>query len=209
MKVSQLEHDRARAEMVRDQIRRRGDDDPRVLAAMQAVPRHEFVDAAQRHLACEDYPLPIGHGQTVSQPFIVAYMTERLNVRPGDRILEIGSGCGYQTAVLLEMGATVFSVEIVEGLFTRAEDTLSRMGYARDARLGDGREGWAEEAPFDGIIAAAAPEEIPPKLIAQLAEGARLVIPVGGTIQDLKTLEKRGDALTLLDTLPVRFVPLV
>jgi protein-L-isoaspartate(D-aspartate) O-methyltransferase len=195
--------------MVRDQLAARGVRDPGVLEAMRTVPRHDFVPERLADDAYADHPLPIGRGQTISQPYIVAYMTEAAAVRPGSKVLEIGTGCGYQTAVLAAMGARVFSVELIPALAELAAGNLDRLGYAATARCSDGYAGWPEEAPFDAIVVTAAPRDIPRALVEQLCEGGRLVIPVGNLIQDLTVLEKRGGALVELSSLPVRFVPMV
>ena len=183
-----------------------------VLDAMRAVPREAFVAAADRALAYENRPLSIGHGQTISQPFIVALMTALLDVEPGARVLEIGTGCGYQTAVLCALGAHVHSVEIVAPLATAAAARLAALGYAQvTVRAGDGHAGWPEEAPFDGIIVTAAAPSIPPALVAQLRPGGRLVIPVGpaGATQRLTRIGKRADGSSAAKTvLAVAFVPL-
>jgi protein-L-isoaspartate(D-aspartate) O-methyltransferase len=198
-----------RERMVDEQIRARGVVDPAVLRALRRVPRHEFVPAAHRGQAYADYPLPIGFEQTISQPYIVAYMTEALGLRGGQRALEIGTGSGYQAAVLAEIGIEVYTIEIVEPLGLRAAETLKRLGYQRvHTRIGDGYRGWPAAAPFDGIIVTAAPAAIPAPLAEQLAEGGRMVIPVGRHVQDLKVLKKRDGRLVTLDTLPVRFVPM-
>src|SRR5436190_649274 len=161
----------ARARMVADQIRARGITDPRVLAAMTRVPRERFVPSGVRHEAFDDRPLPIGYGQTISQPYIVAFMTEALQLEPQHRVLEIGTGCGYQTAVLAELAGEIYSIELVEALAERARRTLHDLGYAKVVvRAGDGHAGWPEHAPFDRIIAAAAPPEVPPALLEQLAD---------------------------------------
>jgi protein-L-isoaspartate(D-aspartate) O-methyltransferase len=188
----------------------RGIADPRVLAAMGRVPRHEFVPFALRRHAYADQPLPIGYDQTISQPFVVAFMTEQLAPRPTDRVLEIGTGSGYQAAVLAELVAAVFTIEIVEPLARRAASVLQRLGCANvKVRTGDGYHGWPEEAPFDAIIVTCAPEAIPPPLVAQLKDGGRMVIPVGPPgHQDLVLLRKQGDKLTQRAVLPVRFVPM-
>ena len=199
----------ARERMVAEQISARGVTDARVLDAMRRVPRHEFVPEALRGEAYADHPLPIGGGQTISQPYIVAYMSAALAVPEGGRVLEIGAGSGYQTAVLCAMGMTVFSLEIVPELCDRARGTLARLGVEADVRCADGCGGLPEEAPFDGVLVAAAPAEIPRALVEQLAEGGRLVAPVGVGDQILRTAVKRGGALVVLDRLPVRFVPLV
>jgi protein-L-isoaspartate(D-aspartate) O-methyltransferase len=198
-----------RSRMVARQIRARGIVEPRVLEAMSSVPRHEFVPEEQRHEAYADHPLPIGEGQTISQPYIVAYMSAALDLPAGARVLEIGTGCGYQTAVMCAMGLKVWSMEIVAPLLERASTTLARLGYRAHLALGDGNAGLPDEAPFDGVLVTAAPERIPAALVDQLAEGGRISIPVGGFAQDLLTAIKRGGALHVLATLPVRFVPLV
>jgi protein-L-isoaspartate(D-aspartate) O-methyltransferase len=185
--------------------------DAPVLEAMRAVPRHEFVPAEVSGQAYADRPLPIGLGQTVSQPYVVALMTHLLQVKPGDRVLEIGTGSGYQAAVLARLAGEVYSVEIVEELARRAAQTLERLGYTNiTARIGDGYQGWAEHAPYDGIVVTAAPDHVPPALVAQLKPGGRLVIPVGGLFQDLMVIAKAADGTTTSTTIvPVRFVPLV
>jgi protein-L-isoaspartate(D-aspartate) O-methyltransferase len=186
--------------------------DPEVLAAMRRTPRHAFVPAELRDLAYTDQPLPIGYGQTISQPFIVALMTDLLDVGPGDRALEIGTGSGYQAAVLAEVGAEVRSIEIVPELGERATATLRSLGYPNVATtVGDGYHGWPEHAPYDGIVVTAAASHVPAPLIAQLAPGGRMVIPIGGAFatQQLMLIEKRPDgSLTSRQLLPVRFVPL-
>ncbi|HMC77159.1 MAG TPA: protein-L-isoaspartate(D-aspartate) O-methyltransferase [Vicinamibacterales bacterium] len=200
----------ARARMVADQIRARGITDPRVLAAMTRVPRERFVPSGVRHEAFDDRPLPIGYGQTISQPYIVAFMTEALQLEPQHRVLEIGTGCGYQTAVLAELAGEIYSIELVEALAERARRTLHDLGYAKVVvRAGDGHAGWPEHAPFDRIIAAAAPPEVPPALLEQLADGGILVIPVGVAAQELRVLQKHRDRVELVSTLAVRFVPMI
>ncbi len=183
-----------------------------VMEAMRTVPRAAFVPEAEKPFAYENRPLPIGHGQTISQPFVVALMTELLDVGPGARILEVGTGCGYQTAVLCALGATVYSVEVVEPLATAAAARLAALGYTQaTVRAGDGRAGWPEEAPFDGIIVTAAAPSVPAALVAQLKPGGCLVIPIGpsGATQQLQRLEKRADGSCEAKTvLPVAFVPL-
>ncbi|NTV83216.1 MAG: protein-L-isoaspartate(D-aspartate) O-methyltransferase, partial [Bacteroidales bacterium] len=171
-----------RTEMVRDQIRMRGIKDEKVLAAMQRVERHQFVPWEYRAEAYEDYPLPIGDGQTISQPYIVAFMTEALKLNHSDKVLEIGTGSGYQAAVLAEIVDSVFSVEIYQSLALSAIKVLKEQGYFNVfVHIGDGYQGWEEHAPFDGIIVTCAPNHIPEKLQEQLAEGGRMIIPVGGT----------------------------
>lgn len=185
---------------------------PGVLEAVGSVPREEFVPPSMRTRAFDDTPLPIGGGQTISQPYVVARMTDLAGLEPGDRVLEIGTGCGYQTAVLAALVAKVFTIEIVGELAHEAAATLRRLGVGNvETRVGDGWFGWPEEAPFDAILVTAAPAEVPPPLVEQLAVGARLVIPVGSQreFQRLQVLEKLGDGtVATRDVLPVRFVPL-
>ena len=204
---------RARLAMVSDQIAARGVKDPRVLDAMRAVPRHEFVPASAREDAYVDSPLPIGHGQTISQPYIVALMTELARPSPSDRALEIGTGSGYQAAVLSLLVKQVFSMELVDPLAQSAAATLRRLGYGNvTVRSGDGYLGWPEEAPFDIILVTAAPEQVPAALVAQLKPGGRLVVPVGQVydVQDLQLIEKNAAGrVTTRSIIPVRFVPLV
>ena len=201
---------RLREEMVRTQIRARGIGDPRVLEAMRKVPRHRFVPEESRDLAYGDHPIPIGREQTISQPYIVAFMTEHLGPGRGGRVLEIGTGSGYQTAILAEIAREVFTVEILEPLGREARERLAGLGYSNIRfAVGDGREGWPEEAPFDGILAAASAEEIPPRLLEQLAPGARLVLPLGVDQQDLWMITRTREGHVSRNLLPVRFVPLV
>lgn len=201
-----------RQRMVAEQIAapERGVKDPRVLEAMARVPRHEFVPLEARVHAYEDRPLPIGYDQTISQPFIVAFMTEQLAPQGTHRVLEIGSGSGYQAAVLSRLVAEVFTIEIVEPLARRAAATLDRLGYLNvQVRAGDGYRGWPEAAPFDAIIVTCAPDHVPPALVSQLREGGRIVIPVGHFgAQRLHVLEKRDGELVELAVLPVSFVPM-
>ena len=184
----------------------------RVLAAMAKVPRHELVPADQKAIAYANRPLPIGLGQTISQPFIVALMTDLMEVKSGDRVLEIGTGSGYQAAVLAELAATVYTVEIVEPLAREAAGRLNQLGYRNVvAKVGDGFQGWPEHAPFDAIMVTAAPREVPQPLIEQLKPGGRLVVPVGGQAagQALLLIEKKPDGtVTRRNILAVRFVPL-
>ncbi|CAN5179000.1 protein-L-isoaspartate(D-aspartate) O-methyltransferase [soil metagenome] len=189
----------------------RGISDPRVLEAMLSVPREQFVPEDLRADAYADSPLPIGHGQTISQPYIVALMTEMLDPDPSDRVLEIGTGCGYQAAVLSRLVAQVYSVEIVEPLARRARETLRAHGYDNvHLRIGDGSAGWPEEAPFDAVIVTCAPESVPQPLIDQLHDGGRMIIPVGepGGRQDLYLLRKTEHEVVQESVLPVRFVPM-
>ena len=186
--------------------------DPDVLAAVARVPRHRFVSPDLQEQAYEDHPLPIGFGQTISQPFVVALMTQLLTLAPTARVLEIGTGCGYQTAILAELARVVYTVEVIPELATEAETRLAALGYTNiHFRLGNGWEGWPEEAPFDGIVVTAAPADWPPSLSAQLAEGGNLVIPVGpaGWDQELWQATKVEGALIKRRVGPVRFVPLV
>ncbi len=197
----------ARREMV-ELIARRGVKDPAVLEAMRRVPRHRLVPAELVDLAYDDRPLPIGQGQTISQPYMVAYMTEAARVRPGSRVLEVGTGSGYQTAVLAAIGADVYSIEIDPELAARAALVLGELGHRGvHLRLGDGSLGWPEAAPFDAIVVTAAPVVVPPALVEQLAEGGRLVIPVGEPVEQvLEVHERRAETVLVTRTLPVRFV---
>jgi protein-L-isoaspartate(D-aspartate) O-methyltransferase len=201
-----------RERMVAEQLeaKGRGITNPAVLAAMRSVPRHEFVPEVQRPHAYEDRPLPIGHDQTISQPFIVALMTDKLEPRPTDRVLEIGTGSGYQAAVLARLVAEVYSIEIVEPLAQRAMSDLARLGYTNVfVRADDGYQGWPEAAPFDAIIVTCAPEQIPRPLAEQLKDGGRMIIPIGSRHdQQLILLRKRGNHLEQSAVLPVRFVPM-
>ena len=196
--------------MVERQLRPRGIDDPRTLRAMAKVPRERFVPKELEARAYDDSPLPIGFGQTISQPYIVAFMTQELRPKPTDRVLEIGTGSGYQAAVLSELVAQVYTIEIVRPLAQRAAVVLQALGYKNVlVKGGDGYKGWPEYAPFDSIIVTAAPDHVPQPLIEQLKEGGRLIIPVGKThAQRLYTYEKRGGQLKETAVIPVRFVPL-
>jgi protein-L-isoaspartate(D-aspartate) O-methyltransferase len=199
----------ARGKMVREQLQARDIKDERVLQAMRSVQRHLFVPQYLRDLAYADRPLPIGHDQTISQPYIVALMTQLARVDPGDRVLEIGTGSGYQAAVLAELGRRVYSLEIIEPLAREARQRLQRLGYENVAvRSGDGFKGWKEHAPYDAILVTCAPPEIPPPLLEQLGEGGRLVIPVGELWQELKVVTKKSGRLQTKDIVPVRFVPM-
>jgi len=203
----------AREEMVARQIADRGVTDKRVLSALRAVPRHLFVPPSSEDEAYEDRPVPIGYGQTISQPYIVALMTELARLKPDDRVLEIGTGSGYQAAVLSRLAGAVYTIEIIEPLAERARQVLAKLECRNvTVRTGDGYAGWPEAAPFDAIVVTAAPDHVPPALVAQLKPGGRLVIPVGAVYdaQQLRLLEKdqRGQVYTR-DVIPVRFVPLV
>jgi protein-L-isoaspartate(D-aspartate) O-methyltransferase len=199
-----------RQRMVQEQLMPRGIHQERVLAAMAKVPREEFVPPDERALSYSDGPLPIGYDQTISQPYVVALMTEQLRPRPRDRVLEIGTGSGYQAAVLAELVAEVYSIEIVAPLARAAEATLQRLGYKNvHIKVGDGYKGWPEQAPFDAIIVTCAPEHVPQPLVDQMKEGGRMIIPVGNYLaQELYLLEKRNGQLKEEAILPVRFVPM-
>jgi protein-L-isoaspartate(D-aspartate) O-methyltransferase len=203
--------DEARNRMVDQQLVERDIWDERVLRAMRQVPRHRFVPPELQSAAYQDHPLPIGFGQTISQPYIVAYMTQLLDLRPEDRVLEIGTGSGYQAGVLSRLASQVYTVERIPELSERARRILGELGYTNiEYRVGDGGYGWPEAAPFDAIIVTAAAPETPAPLIAQLAEGAHLVIPIGPTgYQDLLRLTRHGDHIRTERLSPVAFVPLV
>ena len=196
--------------MVQQQLMTRGITDARVLAAMAKVPREEFVPPESRAASYEDGPMPIGHGQTISQPYIVAFMTEQLRPKASDRVLEIGTGSGYQAAILAGLVKDVYTIEIIEPLAKDAEATLRRLGYKNvHVRVGDGYRGWPEQAPFDAITVTCAPDHVPQPLIDQLKEGGRMIIPVGGFgNQELYLLEKKNGQLQRRSVLPVRFVPM-
>jgi protein-L-isoaspartate(D-aspartate) O-methyltransferase len=195
--------------MVREQLEARGIRDARVLAQMRAVPRHELVPESERDHAYEDRPLPIGHGQTISQPYVVAAMTEALELSPDDRVLEIGTGSGYQAAVLSGLCREVYTIEIVEPLAERARADLARLGYANvHVRAGDGYGGWPEQAPFDAIVITAAPKQVPQPLLDQLAVGGRLVAPVGDVFQELIRITRTEHGFEREALFPVRFVPM-
>jgi protein-L-isoaspartate(D-aspartate) O-methyltransferase len=200
-----------RAAMVELQLRGRGIRDPRVLAAMERVPRHECLGPEFQVQAYEDRPLPIGHGQTVSQPYIVAAMLEALELQPSDTVLEIGTGSGYQTALLAELAGKVFSIERHAPLAERARGVLERLGYAGvEVVVGDGTEGLAQAAPFDAILVSAAAPKLPPPLLEQLAEGGRMIIPIGFSEgQELELVRKREGQLVITRLDACRFVPLI
>jgi protein-L-isoaspartate(D-aspartate) O-methyltransferase len=200
---------RARERMVRDQIAARGIHDELTLAAMGKVPRHLFVPPALAQDAYADHPLPIGHGQTISQPYIVAFMTAALRLGGGERVLEVGTGSGYQAAVLAEIAAEVYSIEIVEALADEARQRLANLGFANvQVRFGDGYLGWPSAAPFDAIIVTAAAPRVPEPLKEQLRDGGRLILPVGDDYQELVLITRKGEAFEQSSVLPVRFVPM-
>jgi protein-L-isoaspartate(D-aspartate) O-methyltransferase len=199
----------ARRRMVDEQLAGRDIRSPRVLDAMRRVPRHLFVPAAGRAFAYDDRPLPIGHDQTISQPYIVAYMTEALELEATDRVLEIGTGSGYQAAILGVLAKEVYTIEIVGPLAERARQTLKTLGHTNvHVRAGNGYLGWPEQAPFDRIMVTAAPDEVPPALVEQLKLGGLMAIPVGTGVQELRILRRTRDGMETLRTLPVRFVPM-
>lgn len=199
-----------RRQMIQSQLASRGVQDPRVLEAMNRVPRHLFLDPAQRDAAYDDSPIPIGFGQTLSQPYIVAFMTEQLKLTGQERVLEIGTGSGYQTAVLAELVRKVFTLEVLEPLSRGAKTLLSRLGYHNvEFAVGDGRQGWPEAAPFDCILAAAVAKDLPTPLRDQIVEGGRIIFPLGEPHQDLWLFIRSGNELESRRLLPVRFVPLV
>lgn len=205
------EYRQQRMEMIRQQIEARGIDDPKILAAFEKVKRHLFVPGHLKKFAYEDRPLPIGEGQTISQPYIVALMTRAIDPEKNKKILEIGTGSGYQAAILAELCGRVYTIEIIEFLAIQARQRLSELGYDNvHVRIGDGYKGWPERAPFDGIIVTCAPAEIPGPLKEQLAEGGRMVIPVGrGYDQELLVVEKSEGRLVKKHIIPVLFVPMV
>ncbi|HMI55097.1 MAG TPA: protein-L-isoaspartate(D-aspartate) O-methyltransferase [Gemmatimonadaceae bacterium] len=195
--------------MVDQQIRAREITAPAVLNAMRKVPRHRFVPAQVRHLAYDDHPLPIGSEQTISQPYIVGYMTEAADISPGDKVLEIGTGSGYQAAILGEVAREVYTIEIIPELAATASKTLADLGYTNvHAKAGNGYLGWPEHAPFDAILVTAAPDQVPQALVDQLALGGRMVVPVGDIVQDMMIIEKTRNGVVKRRTIPVRFVPM-
>ena len=207
--ISEEQLQKMRQDMVDRQIRARGVNDPVVLEAMLKVKRHEFVTPGQEREAYDDSPLPIGEGQTISQPYIVALMTELARLTPDSKVLEIGTGSGYQAAVLAVIAKEVFTIEILEGLGTRAKERLSQLGYRNvHVRVADGYKGWPEAAPFDAVLVTAAPDHIPQPLIDQLKVGGRLVIPVGDFYQELEVVTKTESGIQRDKVIPVRFVPM-
>lgn len=203
------ERKQERERMVSRHIQARGIEDPAVLKAMREVPRHLFVPKSRRSAAYADHPLSIGKGQTISQPYIVASMTELLGLKPEHRVLEIGTGSGYQAAILAEIAKEVYTIEIIESLGKSARKLLEELGYRNiKFRIGDGYKGWPEAAPFDAIIVTAAPDHVPPPLLEQLKEGGRLVIPVGRFYQELKRFTKTEKGIKEENIYPVTFVPM-
>jgi protein-L-isoaspartate(D-aspartate) O-methyltransferase len=199
----------ARDMMVDQQIRAREITAPAVLNAMRKVPRHRFVPAEVRHLAYDDHPLPIGSGQTISQPYIVAYMTEAAEISPSDKVLEIGTGSGYQAAILGEVAREVYTIEIIPELAESARNTLAELGYTNvHTKAGNGYLGWPEHAPFDAILVTAAPDQVPQALVDQLALGGIMVVPVGEIVQNMMIIEKTRNGVVERRTIPVRFVPM-
>lgn len=201
-----------REKMVKEQIEARGIKDKKVLEAMRKVPRHEFVEDYLKPHAYKDMPLPIGLGQTISQPYIVALMTELLQIERGDKVLEVGTGSGYQAAILAETTDEVYTIEIFEELGEKARERLKRLGYKNiNVKIADGYYGWEEYAPFDAIIVTCAAEHVPPPLLRQLKEGGKMCIPVGGPfqIQTLMLIEKKNGKIISKSILPVRFVPML
>ncbi len=209
MKHSEEYYQKLRTAMVQQQIIARGVKDPRVIKAMETVPRHKFLPPEEAPFAYADEPRPIGHGQTISQPYIVAFMTEQLHLKPTDRVLEIGTGSGYQAAVLAEIADSVFTIEIIPELAQEAAKRLKALGYDNVVvKQGDGYNGWPEKAPFDAIIVTAAPPKIPPPLLEQLKNGGTMVLPVGEYVQELVVVKKSATGMAMQNILPVRFVPM-
>jgi protein-L-isoaspartate(D-aspartate) O-methyltransferase len=210
--AAQLEQDyaRQRTHMVNQQIIPRGITDPRVIEALLTVPRHRFVPASEVHLAYQDEPLPTSHDQTISQPYVVAFMTDAAAVPGNGKVLEIGTGSGYQTAILAQLADQVFSVEIIPALARQAQHTLAQLGYTNaHVKQGNGYQGWPDHAPYDAIVVTAAPTRVPPALVEQLTLGGKLVVPVGYSSQTILVITRHVTGLTTEYTLPVRFVPMV
>ncbi len=192
-----------------DQLRSEGITNSTVLEAMLKVPRHKFVPASERHMAYQNRPLSIGHDQTISQPFIVGYMTEAASIAPGEKVLEIGTGSGYQAAVLGELAKEVYTIEIIPELAEGARSVLRELGYKNvQVKTGNGYEGWPEHAPFDAIVVTAAPDEVPQALVNQLALRGKMVIPVGSTFQEMVIITREASGVVERRTIPVRFVPM-
>jgi protein-L-isoaspartate(D-aspartate) O-methyltransferase len=198
-----------RQQMVLAQIKQRGISTPAVLAAMSTVPRHYFVSSELAPFAYSDSALPIDYGQTISQPYIVAYMTEIAEIQPTDKVLEIGTGSGYQAAILGELAQQVYTIEIIPELAQKARHILKKLGYENIlVKIGDGYQGWSKYAPYDAILVTAAPEKIPPALVEQLALNGKMIIPVGKYYQEIVIITKTNDGITKQKTIPVRFVPM-
>ncbi len=207
--LTEDDYKRQRLRMVDEQISARGIRNQAVLEAMKKTLRHEFVPESHRHRAYADHPLPIGHDQTISQPFIVAYMSEAAEITAGEKVLEIGTGSGYQAAILGELAKEVYSIEIIHELAERARQMLGVLGYRNiQVKAGNGYLGWPEHAPFDAIVVTAAPDEIPKALVEQLAVNGKMVIPVGKMYQEMVILTKTKEGLIEKRTIPVRFVPM-
>jgi protein-L-isoaspartate(D-aspartate) O-methyltransferase len=210
MKSREKTYQEERESMVTTQIKSRGIKDTNVLEAMEKVPRHVFVPENMRKVAYNDEPLPIGNGQTISQPYIVAYMTEVLQLSIEEKVLEVGTGSGYQAAILAEIAKEVFTVEIIDGLSKNAQEVLQAEGYTNiHFRVGDGSYGWEENAPYDAIMVTAAPPEVPKALQDQLKIGGRMIVPVGDAFQELVLIVREKRRFKKKKLLPVRFVPLV
>jgi protein-L-isoaspartate(D-aspartate) O-methyltransferase len=208
--ISEEQLSRLRTEMINVQIIARGVKDPLVLEALHRVKRHEFIMPGHERHAYDDGPLMIGEGQTISQPYIVALMSELAKIGPESKVLEVGTGSGYQTAVLAEIAAEVFTIEILPTLAAMAQERLRSMEFRNiHFRVGDGHLGWPEEAPFDAILVTAAPEKAPEALVDQLKEGGRMVIPVGYYSQDLQVITRKADGAEKENVIPVRFVPMI
>ncbi len=209
MKPTEEYYQKLRKAMVEQQIMARGVKDMRVIKAMEKVPRHKFMSSEEAPFAYEDEPRPIGHGQTISQPYIVAFMTEQLHLKAHDRVLEIGTGSGYQAAVLAEIVDSVFTIEIIPELAKAAAQRLKKLGYDNVVvKQGDGYNGWTEKAPFDAIIVTAAPPKIPPPLLEQLKNGGTMILPVGEYVQELVVVKISNTGMAMQNILPVRFVPM-
>jgi protein-L-isoaspartate(D-aspartate) O-methyltransferase len=207
--VKTNKYEKMRMKMIENQIKARGIKDPAVLEALQRVPRHRFVPENLKNQAYSDEPLPIGSGQTISQPYIVAYMTEQLDLNGDEKVLEVGTGSGYQAAVLAELAGRVYTIEILPELADKAQQIINELGYENvEFKVGNGYFGWPEHAPFDAIIVTAAPEEIPDPLVEQLKLGGRMIIPVGDFFQELYLIEKTEEGIKKRKKLSVRFVPL-
>jgi protein-L-isoaspartate(D-aspartate) O-methyltransferase len=205
--LEEQEWQEKRQEMVEEQILARGIKEASVLKALEKVPRHQFVPQRERHLAYIDSALPIGFQQTISQPYIVAYMTEKAEIGAEDKVLEVGTGCGYQAAILGEIAKEVYSIEILRPLAEQAQENLRKLGYQNiQVKVGDGYQGWPENGPYDAIIVTAAPDHIPPALIEQLAVGGKMVIPVGEEYQEIVIVTKKAEGIKQQRTIPVRFV---